>query len=261
MSAPIVFDRKLYALRRLRAEQGDGERLLLRHAGENLAERLGTVKRRFGHALELSSRGGDSELLRACAETWVRTALHPDSRGVSLVGDEEALPFAPASFDLVVSLLGLHAVNDLPGALVQIRRALRPGGLFMAALFGGDTLKELRRALAIGESENLGGASPRVAPFADVRDMGALLQRAGFNAPVADVDRLLVRYGSFAKLIEDLRELGETNALAQSNRRPLSRRTFSAALESYAQNDSSHGRLAASFEILYVTGWAPERGA
>lgn len=259
MSAPIVFDRELYARRRLRAERGARRSFLLGHAGENLSERLGAVKRQFGLALDLGSRGQSFELFRTRAERWIRTAHHPDSRAASLVADEEALPFAPGSFDLVVSVLGLHAVNDLPGALVQIRRALEPGGLFMAALFGGATLKELRRAFAFGETEAMGGASPRVAPFADVRDMGALLQRAGFESPVADVDGLPVRYSSFATLVGDLRSLGETNALAQRRRRFLSRRTLSAAIGSYAENDSSDGRLAATFDILYVTGWAPER--
>jgi SAM-dependent methyltransferase len=258
MTAPIVFDRELYARRRVRAERGARGSFLLRHAGENLSERLGTVRRRFDLGLDLSSRDQSFELFRTRAARWVRTALRPDSRAVSLVADEEALPFADAGFDLVVSVLGLHAVNDLPGALVQIRRALKPGGLFMAALFGGATLRELRNAFARGESEETDGASPRVAPFADVRDMGALLQRAGFGSPVADVDSLAVRYGSFATLVEVLRALGETNALAQRRRQFLSRRTLSAALESYSRNDGANGKLAATFEILYVTGWTAE---
>lgn len=258
MTAPIVFDRQLYAGRRLRAERGAHENFLVSHAGDNLSERLGTVKRRFDLALDLSSRRQSFGLFSARAERWVRTALHSDSRAVCLAADEEALPFAAGSFDLVVSVLGLHAVNDLPGALVQIRRALKPGGLFMAALFGGATLKELRRAFALGETEETGGASPHVAPFADVRDMGALLQRAGFVSAVADADTLPVRYSSFKSLVNDLRALGETNVLAQRRRRSLSRRAYSATLKSYAQNASWNGKLAATFEILYLTGWAPE---
>lgn len=260
MTAPIIFDRTLYARRRLRAEQRPQDSFLLRHTGENLSERLSTVRQRFGCALDLGSRDQSFELFCALADSWVRTALHPGSRAACVVADEEALPFASGSFDLVVSVLGLHAVNDLPGALVQIRRVLRPGGLFMAALFGGATLRELRKALASGEAEEHGGASPRVAPFADVRDMGSLLQRAGFAAPVADVDSLSVRYQALGRLVDDLRAVGETNALAQRRRGGLSRRTLSAALESYRQNDSSDGKLAATFEILYLTGWAPGGG-
>jgi SAM-dependent methyltransferase len=261
MTAPIIFDRRLYAQRRLRAERTDRKSFLVRHAAENLSERMGVAKPRFRRALDLNSRRESFELFSVHAENWVRTGLHPRSRAVSLVADEEALPFAGHSFDLAVSVLGLHAVNDLPGALVQIRRALAPGSLFMAALFGSATLTELRRAFASGEAEVTGGASPRVAPFADVRDMGALLQRAGFTSPVADVDSLTVRYSSFAKLVDDLRALGETNALAQGSRQFLLRRTLSAALDSYRQNDSSGGKFSATFDILYVTGWAPDRGA
>lgn len=260
MTAPIIFDRGLYAIRRLRAEQADKDSFLVRHVAESLSERLGTVKRRFACALDLSSRRQSFGVLSGRAENWVRTALHPDSPTVTLVADEEVLPFAPQSLDLIVSVLGLHATNDLPGVLVQIRYALKPGGLFMAALFGGATLQELRRALASGEAEGSGGASPRVAPFADVRDLGALLQRAGFVSPVADLDSLSVRYSSFATLVQDLRTLGETNALAQRRRGFLSRRTLSAALNSYRRTDTSDHKLRATFEVLYVTGWAPDRG-
>jgi SAM-dependent methyltransferase len=259
MSAPIVFDRALYAARRLRAEEAGAESFLVRHAAENLSERLGAVKRQFGRALDLGSRRESFALLAGHAEQWFRTGLHPRSEAVPLIADEEVLPFAAGSFDLVVSVLGLHAVNDLPGALVQVRRALASDGLFMAALFGGATLAELRRALAFGEAERSGGASPRVAPFGDVRDMGALLQRAGFVLPVADVDRVSVRYSSFAKLVEDLRTLGETNSLAGRRRRFLSRGVLSAALANYQSNNVSGGELAANFDILYLTGWAPER--
>lgn len=260
MSAPVIFDRKVYAVRRLRAERLHTDSFLVRHAAENLSERLGAVKRGFSRALDLGSRRQSFELLSHHADSWIRSGPHPCSRAVALVADDECLPFARHSFDLTVSVLGLHAVNDLPGTLVQIRRSLAPGGVFLAALFGGATLKELRMALAFGEAEETAGASPRVAPFADVRDMGALLQRAGFTSPVADVDSLQVRYSSFAKLVEDLRALGETNALAQANRRSLRRRVLSAALDSYMQNDSSVGKLTATFDILYVTGWASHAG-
>jgi SAM-dependent methyltransferase len=259
MSAPLIFDRKLYARRRLRAENTIRDSFLVRHAAENLSERLGAAKRRFLRALDLSSRHQSFAMLSPHAESWLRTGLHRDTRTVDIVADEETLPFAPQRFDLIVSVLGLHAVNDLPGALVQIRRALTPEGLFMAALFGGATLVELRRALASGEAETSGGASPRVAPFADVRDMGALLQRAGFASPVADVDSLSVRYASFATLVDDLRMLGEGNALLQRRRSFLPRKVLSAALASYEQNDGTTGKFPATFEILYLTGWATDR--
>jgi SAM-dependent methyltransferase len=259
MSAPIVFDREAYAARRLRAEQASADSFLVRHAAENLSERMGVAKRHFARALDLGSRCQSFELLAGRSDNWVRTGLHRHSRAVSVVADEEALPFATHSFDLVVSVLSLHAANDLPGALVQIRRALTPDGLFVAALFGGATLNELRRAFASGEAEQAGGVSPRVAPFADVRDAGALLQRAGFASPVADLDRVSVNYGSFARLIEDLRALGETNSLAQRRRSFLSRGVLSAALRNYVQTDSNTGKLAATFDILYLTGWASGR--
>ena len=259
MSAPVVFDRALYAARRLRAEEAGGTSFLVRQAAENLSERLGAVKRRFGRALDLGSRRESFALLAGHAGCWVRTGLHPRSEAVPVVADEEVLPFAAGSFDLVVSVLGLHAVNDLPGALVQIRGALAPDGVFMAALFGGGTLAELRRAFALGEVERSGGASPRVAPFADVRDMGALLQRADFVSSVADVDRISVRYGTFAKLAEDLRTVGETNALAKRRRSLLSRGVLSAMLANYGENNGRGGKLAATFDILYLTGWARDR--
>src|SRR5437016_5621365 len=250
MTAPIVFDRRLYAARRFRAEKASRQSFLVRHAAENLSERLAAAKQRFCRALDLNSRPQSFEVLAGHADSWVSTGLHPHSRAVSLVADEEALPFATRSFDLVVSVLGLHAVNDLPGALVQIRRALTPDGLFVAALFGGATLGELRRAFAAGESERTGGASPRVAPFADVRDMGALLQRAGFALPVADLDRLEVRYRTFSKLVEDLRALGGTNSLAGRRRTLLARGVLSAALASYETESSRDGQLTATYDIL-----------
>lgn len=260
MSAPNIFDRGLYATRRMRAERAAGDSFLVRHTAEALSERLATVKRGFARGLDLGSRHQSFALLAGHAASWVRSGLHPCASEAAVVSDEELLPFAASSFDLVVSVLGLHAVNDLPGALVQIRRALEPGGLFMAALFGGGTLNELRRAFATGEAACTGGASPRVAPFADVRAMGALLQRTGFDAPVGDVDSLPVRYASFDRLTGDLRALGETNALALRSRRFLPRRVLSAALDSYRLNDGPDGKLTATFDILYVTGWAPDPG-
>jgi SAM-dependent methyltransferase len=175
-----------------------------------------------------------------------------------IVADEEALPFGDGTLDLVVSALALQFVNDLPGTLVQIRRALKPDGLFLAALIGGETLTELRQSFAAAESEIEGGASPHVAPFADLRELGALLQRTGFALPVTDVDRLTVRYESVFGLMRDLRRMGATNALRARRRTPLRRATLMRMAEIYAQRFSdSDGRVRATFEIIWLSGWAP----
>jgi SAM-dependent methyltransferase len=174
------------------------------------------------------------------------------------LGDGDALSVEAASCDLAVSILALHAVNDLPGVLSQTKRALKPDGLFLAALFGGETLFELRDSFAAAEVATTGGISPRVAPFADVRDLGGLLQRAGFALPVADVERTTVLYRDFGSLIRDLRVHGETNALVQRSRTPLSRTTLAAMLAHYqAHHAEPDGRLRATFDMVYLTGWAP----
>ena len=250
MSIPHIFDRRTYAHRRRHA----AESFLAKEVGENLAERLSAVNRRFGAALDLSSRPEVFAALAPLAGEWTRTSLG----GGMLVADEEALPFAAGSFDLVVSALSLHAVNDLPGALAQIRTVLKPDGLLLAALFGGATLSELRAAFAAGESEVTGGMSPRVAPMADVRELGGLLQRAGFALPVADSEKTTVHYRTFTTLVEDLRALGETNALRERRRSPLRRDVLAATLASYASsNADTEGRLVATFEVIYLTAWAP----
>jgi SAM-dependent methyltransferase len=175
-----------------------------------------------------------------------------------VAADEEMLPFRHGSLDLVVSALALQFVNDLPGVLVQIRRALKPDGLFLAALAGGDTLSELRQSFAAAESELEGGVSPRVAPFADLRDLGALLQRAGFALPVTDTDRLTVRYDSVFALMRDLRAMGATNTLIDRRRAPLRRATLMRMAEIYAERFADgDGRVRATFEIVWVSGWAP----
>ena len=174
------------------------------------------------------------------------------------MADEEALPFRDASLDLVVSALALQFVNDLPGTLIQIRRALKPDGLFLAAMIGGDSLTELRAAFAEAEAEVEGGVSPRVAPFADLRDLGALLQRAGFALPVTDVDRVTVRYASPLALMHDLRRMGAGNALTERRRTPLRRATLRRMLEIYAERFAdADGRIRATFEIVWLSGWAP----
>lgn len=246
MGAPRIFDRRLYALRRA----GASESFLAVDAARAIAERIGAINRRFMRALNLNARAETRAIFAPLAEEWAETL--PGSV------DEEALPFAPERFDLIVSVLSLHAVNDLPGALVQIRRALKPDGLFLAALFGGETLHELRAAFAVGESETAGGVSPRVAPFADVRDLGGLLQRAGFALPVADLERTTVRYTSFDGLVADLRALGETNALTERSKRILRRDTLAAALAHYrASHADAQDRIAATFDVIYLAGWAP----
>src|SRR6185312_2614985 len=197
----------------------------------------------------------DRRLLRARQR---RAAAHPETFLIDRAADEEALPFADASLDLVVSGLALQFVNDLPGTLIQVRRALKPDGLFLAALAGGDSLAELRQSFAEAESEMDGGASPRVAPFADVRELGALLQRAGFALPVIDSERLTVRYASAFALMHDLRRMGATNVLVERRRVPLRRATLSRMADIYAGRFAdADGRLRATFEIVWLSGWAP----
>src|SRR3984957_7787357 len=249
MSVPRIFDRKAYGLRRARAR----ESFLAEEIGEALAYRLQAVNRRFRNALELNAREDVSALLKPLADDWIRCTLAAPA-SADVVADEECLPFSAQSFDLIVSPLSLHAVNDLPGALTQIRQALKPDGLFLGALFGGATLNELRTALTEGESETRGGASPRIFPFADVRDLGGLLQRAGFALPVADSDRTVIRYGDFRTLAADLRALGETNVLSERSRSFMRRDALGAAMSSYASSHSdSEGRLTATFEVIYLT--------
>ncbi|MBV8799080.1 MAG: methyltransferase domain-containing protein [Alphaproteobacteria bacterium] len=247
---PKIFDRKLYAYRRQRALGTD---FLVREAAMQIAERLGTVNRKFERGLDLCSRATAFELFSGAARSWIRMRL----AGLEgdLVGDEEALPFAKRSFDVIISVLSLHAVNDLPGTLLQVRAALAPDGLFMAAMLGGETLKELREAFATAEAEILGGASPRVAPFADLRDLGALLQRAGFALPVTDIERTIARYQDFSGLVRDLRALGETNVLV--GRRPtlLRRDVLSATAAEYGRL-LHNARIPATFDTIYLAGWA-----
>ena len=197
--------------------------------------------------------------LTASGKVGAIVAASPFAAGpLAVAADEEALPFRDGALDLVVSALSLQFVNDLPGALVQIRRALRPDGLFLAALAGGDTLTELRQAFAQAEAEIEDGISPRVAPFADLRELGALLQRAGFALPVTDVDRLTVRYASPLALMHDLRRMGATNALVERRRQPLRRATLTRMIEIYGERFAdADGRIRATFEIVWLSGWAP----
>lgn len=260
------FDRKLVARHRDRAAPTFGGcDFLAARAAEEIAGRLANTNREFATALDLGCHTGTvgrDALAPAGVTTIVSADLSPamavQAPGLRLAADEECLPFAPQSLDLAVSTLSLHWVNDLPGALIQIRKALRPDGLFIGALFGGETLQELRQVLMQAEADCEGGVSPRVSPFADVRDLGGLMQRAGFALPVVDADIVTVRYENAFRLLEDLRAMGETNALNDRRRVPLKRATLIRAAELYQEQFADpDGRIRASFEILYATGWAP----
>jgi SAM-dependent methyltransferase len=260
---PMIFDRALLRLRRRRAAALGPATFLLDRVADDLAERLATVLRRFALAVDLGTPGDAvrNALMRLeSVGSIVAADVMPDAaRGEILVAaDEEALPFGDATLDLVVSALALQFVNDLPGVLVQVRRALKPDGLLLAALLGGETLTELRQSFAAAESDVEGGVSPRVAPFADLRDLGALLQRAGFALPVTDVDRVTVRYDSVFGLMHDLRRMGATNALLARRRSPLKRATLRRMAEIYAERFADNdGRVRATFEIVWLSGWAP----
>ena len=246
--APQIFDRTLLAARRARAAKLGPATFLLDRTASEMAERLGAVLRQFERAADV---GTPTDAVRRALAGQVG-AFEP------AVTDEEVLPFVPGSLDLVVSALSLQFVNDLPGTLIQIRRALKPDGLFLAALIGGESLTELRQAFAAAEAEVEGGVSPRVAPFADLRDLGALLQRAGFALPVADVDRVIVRYASPLDLMQELRRMGAGNVLLERRRVPLKRATLRRMLEVYAERFGGiDGRIPATFEIVWLSGWAP----
>lgn len=262
-----IFDRALLARRRRRvagtAAQHD---FLLARVADELAERLAIVKRRFPLAANVGAHHGlVSHRIRGVAGVERIIDLDPTAGLLSgavdmrVVADEEALPFADASLDLVVSALALQLVNDLPGTLVQIRRALKPDGLLLASLFGGATLTELRQSWIAAEAEISGGASPRVAPFADVRDLGALLQRAGLALPVVDSETVTVTYADPLALMRDLKGMGASNMLAARRRQPATRGLLLRAAEIYAARFAGRdGRVPATFEILTLTAWAPD---
>ena len=258
---PTIFDRKLLRARRARAVALGPATFLLDRVAEEMAERLAAVLRRFELAVDLGTPG-DAVRKALAAQVGTIIAVDPmagqGGGGLRVAADEEALPFRDGSLDLVLSALALQFVNDLPGTLVQIRRALKPDGLLLAALLGGDSLMELREAFAAAEAEVEGGVSPRVAPFADVRDLGALLQRTGFALPVIDADRLTVRYASPFQLMDDLRRMGAGNVLADRRRTPLKRATLKRMAEIYGDRFAdADGRVRATFEIIYLSGWAP----
>ena len=265
--API-FDRKAHRRNRERAAaQWDSHDFLYREVAERLHDRLGDIRRQFPRVLDLSCRtGAMTEILRdAAGADWLvqcdlseRMARQAEKTGPAAVVSADALPFAPMSFDLVVSCLDLHWIDDLPGALLQIRQCLKPDGLFLAALLGGESLHELRGSLTEAETQISGGSHLRISPMTDVRDAGALLQRAGFALPVADLDSITVTYENSLRLLHDLRGMGETSALLQRPR-SLSRRSIFLELESSyrTRHALADGRLPATFQIIFLTAWAP----
>ncbi len=271
-----VFNRRVVRMHRDRAATQFAEHdFLFREIAERLLERLNDVTRRFPRALDIGGRTGlvseligargDVEYLVCCelSERMVQQAVHtnPAASHAWAVADEETLPFAAQSFDLVTSNLSLHWVNDLPGALSQIRAALRPDGLLIASMLGGETLRELRSALSEAEIAVEGGLSPRISPFADIRDVGALLQRAGFALPVVDMETITVSYGDPMKLLADLRGMGETNAVIERRLSTMRRETLMRAMQIYQDKYAdAEGRMPATFQILYLSGWAPAPG-
>ena len=264
---PRLFDRALHRKRLDRAARGYSQAdFLKRRAAQDVAERLEPIMREFRVAVDLAARTGAFRQALAqsgaagrvglLVEADLSAAMLAGRRGPRLAADEERLPFADASLDLVVSTLGLHWTNDVVGALIQIRRALKPDGLFIGAFLGGVTLTELRQSLVAAEAEVLGGAGTRVSPFADAADAAGLLQRAGFIQPVADVDRVTVTYEHPLRLLADLRQMGETSVLAERHPRALTRTLLTRTCEIYAERFAGpDGRVPATFEILTLTGW------
>ncbi len=268
-ASPLLFDRALHRARLDRAapDYAAADFLKERAAGD-VVMRLETILRRFPVAVDLGARNGhffkalEASDARANIDTLIEADLSGRMLGgrntLRVVADEERLPFGDGTLDLIVSTLSLHWTNDLVGALIQIRRALKPDGLFVGAIFGGATLTELRQCLLAAESELTDGASMRVSPFADAIDAAGLLQRAGFALPVADVDRVKVRYSHPLKLLRDLRAMGETSVLLDRSRKPLSRKVLFRAMELYVERFAEpDGKVPATFEIVSVTGWAP----
>lgn len=249
--APVLFDRALLRARQQRALKQGPVTFLLERIAADMAERLNAVLRDFKNAAEIGTPG--EQVHHALAGRFDRYAR------IDLPEREsEPLSLAAESLDLAISALAFQFVNDLPGVLAQIRRALRPDGLLLAAMVGGDTLTELRQSFAAAEAELEGGMSPRVAPFADLRDVGALLQRAGLALPVTDVDRIVVRYDNAFGLMRDLRRMGATNILVERRRVPTRRATMLRMAEVYGDRFADpDGRIRATFDVIWLSGWAP----
>lgn len=266
-SQPNIFDRTLLTRRRTRAAPlAPAHDFLLRHVSEDIADRLSLISRAFPVGLNLGAHTGAlSRRLRQLGsigeiiDTDASGAMLAQCDGPLLAADEEFLPFGPGTLDLVVSGLVLQFANDLPGVLLQVRQALKGDGLFLATLLGAGSLAELREAFIVAETEIYGGATPRVAPFADVRTLGGLLQRAGFALPVADIDTLTVTYAHPLALMQELKAMGASNALAERSRRPMTRQLMVRAARIYVERfGTADGRVPATFEIVTLTGWAPD---
>ena len=266
--AQQIFDRSLLKKRRGRAAAGgEGYDFLFREGAARLADRLLDIQREFPLGLDLGCHGGClADEIRSLpsvghliqsdiCEGYARQAAR---KGPALVADEEWLPIRPESLDLVISNLSLHWVNDLPGAFIQVNHALKPDGLFIGALLGGETLKELRECLMQAEIDISGGVSPRISPFAEIRDVGSLMQRAGFALPVIDSETVTVRYENMFRLLADLRGMGETNMLIQQARTVPRRGIFMRAAEIYQERyQGEDGRIPATFQMIFLHGWAP----
>jgi SAM-dependent methyltransferase len=250
-AAPNLFDRALLRARQRRALSLGPASFLLDRVAEDFEERLRAVVREFSDVADIWTPG---EILRKPSRDRFKSVTHI---GLQDTG-QEALALQPESLDLVVSGLAFQFVNDLPGVLAQIRRALKPDGLLLAAMIGGDTLTELRQSFAAAEAECEGGVSPRVAPFADLRDIGSLLQRAGLALPVTDVDRIVVRYDSALALMADLRRMAATNILVERRRTPTRRATLLRMAQIYRERFADpDGRIRATFDVIWLSGWAP----
>ena len=248
-AAPILFDRALLRARMERARRGGPATFLLDRVREDFEDRMQAVTRNFADVADIWTPG---ELLRKPLAGRFQSIVRVD------FDPSEVLQLQPESLDLIVSALAFQFVNDLPGVLAQIRRALKPDGLLLAAMIGGDTLTELRQSFAAAEAECEGGVSPRVAPFADLRDVGALLQRAGLALPVTDVDRVVVRYDSAFALMTDLRRMGATNILIERRRTPTRRSTMLRMAQIYGERFAdADGRVRATFDVIWLSGWAP----
>jgi SAM-dependent methyltransferase len=248
-AAPILFDRTLLRTRQSRALRLGPATFLLDRVAEDIGERLHAVLRDFCYVADIGTPG---EGLQTALCARFTSIAHVD------LSEQEVLPLEPESLDLAVSALALQFINDLPGVLAQIRRALKPDGLLLAAMIGGESLTELRQCFAAAEAEHEGGVSPRVAPFADLRDIGSLLQRAGFALPVTDVDRIVVRYDSAFALMADLRRMGATNILLERRRTPTRRATLLRMAQLYGERFAdADGRIRATFDVIWLSGWAP----
>lgn len=261
-----IFDQQQVEANRLRALKRAIPKadFLLDIAAQELAERLSAVERKFEKAVELHGFTGVAAryaMQTGKIESLIRVETHLDfapSAGDFVISGLETVPLEPQSVNLILSPLAAHLTNDTPGLFIQIRRALKPDGLFMAAIPGAGTLQEMRDVFLVAESEIFGGASPRIVPFADVRDVGSLLQRAGFALPVIDMENYVVRYDSLFDLMRDLRTMGMSNPLVARSRKPSNRAFFVRAAELYAERYSdADGRIRATFSMIYVSGWAP----